>query len=455
VAGAEPSIPSGGRAGVRGMRGDSADARNADPTMDVRVILVGRTGLDSTLRTDPGVDLTRVKTPVDAIGELASPPDDLSPRDAVVVVGQDATPGRAAHTPETPEQFVAGLRLIDPAVRVVSCGERVAGFDGVVDPSDAAAASYLRSMFEPQAGAMAAPMQNRQAEEAGPQVVVTAAAKQSRSGPVVADAADETSIAKAVLRGGSPLDAAVTKWRNALNEPGLNFVPGTSGEGFAVMWDGQRVGTITGATRPSPLLQFAADDLAAWLRVGEQMAQLRAAAFTDALTGAWNRRYFELFTESAMKVAREARRAVTILLFDIDNFKTYNDRYGHEAGDEILREVVSMLRSVIRPTDRVCRIGGDEFVVIFNEPDGPREATSRHPRHVEAIAERFQAAVRAHRFPKLGQEARGTLTVSGGLATFPWDGHTVADLLRVADERELCSKKHGKNAITLGPGASE
>jgi diguanylate cyclase (GGDEF)-like protein len=202
-------------------------------------------------------------------------------------------------------------------------------------------------------------------------------------------------------------------------------------------------------------MQAAADDIAAWWRVGEQIAQLRAAAFTDALTGAWNRRYFELFTESAMKVAREARRAVTILLFDIDNFKTYNDKYGHDAGDEILREVVQMLRSVIRPTDRVCRIGGDEFVVVFNEPDGPRELSSRHPMHVEQIAHRFQAAVKAHRFPKLANEAPGTLTISGGLATFPWDGVTVADLLRVADERELCSKKHGKNAITLGPGAAD
>ncbi len=423
--------------------------------MDVRVILVGRTGLDATLRADAGVDLTRVKTPIDAIGELACPPDELSPRDAVVVVGTDATPGRASHTPESPEQFVAGLRLVDPAVRVVSCGERVPGFDGVVDPSDAAAAAYLRSMFEPQSGAMAAALRNGQAERTPEPVVVTAAGKHHRAPVSTGGTSDETSIAKAVLRGASPLDAAVLKWRNALGEPGLNFIAGDSGEGFAVTWEGQRVGTIIGATRPSPLLQVAADDLAAWLRVGEQMAQLRAAAFTDALTGAWNRRYFELFTESAMKVAREARRAVTILLFDIDNFKTYNDRYGHEAGDEILREVVNMLRSVIRPTDRVCRIGGDEFVVIFNEPDGPREATSRHPRHVEAIAQRFQAAVRAHRFPKLGQEARGTLTVSGGLATFPWDGQTVADLLRVADERELCSKKHGKNAITLGPGASE
>ncbi|MDX2119042.1 MAG: diguanylate cyclase [Planctomycetota bacterium] len=432
-----------------------------------------------------------MKRPVDAIGELACPPDELTPNRAVVVVGQDAMPGRHAHTPETPEQFVSSLKLIDPAVRVVSSGESIGGFDGVVDPSDQAAAAYLRSMFEPGRGAMAAPAftpasaatneprpapksnanpnvnpsakassKPESSQEAAPAKVVVSTAKNAAAKPATPNIASapvaDASIAKAILRGGSPLDAAIARWRLALNEPALNFIASSDlAEGFAVVWEGQRVGTLTGAARSDALMQAAADDIAAWWRVGEQIAQLRAAAFTDALTGAWNRRYFELFTESAMKVAREARRAVTILLFDIDNFKTYNDKYGHDAGDEILREVVQMLRSVIRPTDRVCRIGGDEFVVVFNEPDGPRELSSRHPMHVEQIAHRFQAAVKAHRFPKLANEAPGTLTISGGLATFPWDGVTVADLLRVADERELCSKKHGKNAITLGPGAAD
>jgi len=439
--------------------------------MDVRVILVGRTGLDAALRQDAGVDLSRVKKPIDAIGELATPPDELSPTNAVVVVGPDATPGRHAHTPETPEQFVAGLRLIDPRVRVVSSGERVNGFDGVVDPSDIACAAALRAMFETRAMPRTPPAATPGSQPTAPNVtspvpIATAPSATSQvaaaptPAPIAATAADataadsEASIARTMLRGGSPVDAAIAKWRALLNAPELSFVTDPTVAGVPVMWETTRIGTLVGCVSAHPLASDAAEDIAAWARVAEQMTQLRAAAFTDALTGAWNRRYFELFTQSAIKAAREARHAVTILLFDIDNFKMYNDRYGHEAGDDILREVVTMLRSVIRPTDRVCRIGGDEFVVVFNEPDGPREVSSRHPRHVEAIAERFQAAVRNHRFPKLSQEARATLTISGGLATFPWDGHTVSDLLRVADERELCSKRHGKNAITLGPGAA-
>ncbi len=140
-------------------------------------------------------------------------------------------------------------------------------------------------------------------------------------------------------------------------------------------------------------------------------------------------------------------------MFDIDDFKKYNDEYGHDAGDEILSEVVRLLRSVTRPTDKVCRIGGDEFAVVFHEPEGPRSPDSKHPTTVHAITRRFQQQVISHKFPKLSGCAPGTLTISGGLATFPWDGQTPAELLARADERAMESKRQGKNAITIGPGA--
>lgn len=182
---------------------------------------------------------------------------------------------------------------------------------------------------------------------------------------------------------------------------------------------------------------------------------MRQEAFTDHLTGAWNRRYFERFLAAVLAGAQRDRRHVTILVFDIDDFKQYNDRFGHGAGDSILIEAVRLLRSVIRPSDKVCRIGGDEFAVIFHEPQGPREPTSRHPESISEIAQRFQRQICAHRFPKLGAEAPGTLTVSGGLAIFPWDGRTAEELLAKADERALQAKRAGKNTIVLGPGAED
>lgn len=193
--------------------------------------------------------------------------------------------------------------------------------------------------------------------------------------------------------------------------------------------------------------------LSGWLRLHHQQRELRREAYTDPLTGAWNRRYCSRFLDWAIERVRAARHSLTVLYFDIDGFKVYNDLYGHEAGDAILVETVRALKSVIRPHDRVCRIGGDEFVVVFFEPDGPRRTDSRPPESVYVLTRRVQQKIIEHEFPKLGREAAGRLTISGGLATFPWDGDSAAALLRRADELAIQSKRQGKNAITLGPGA--
>ncbi len=196
-----------------------------------------------------------------------------------------------------------------------------------------------------------------------------------------------------------------------------------------------------------------AEWLATWLALHDRQQSLRRAAFTDPLTGAWNRRYFDSFLEAALERARYARRTVTVLIFDIDGFKRYNDDFGHPAGDEILIETVRALKGSVRPSDRVCRIGGDEFAVIFDEPEGPRVRGSRPPESVYVLAKRVQRQIGEKKFPKLGDDAPGQLTISGGLAAFPWDGHDAETLLKKADDLACDSKRRGKNAISLGPGA--
>ena len=209
--------------------------------------------------------------------------------------------------------------------------------------------------------------------------------------------------------------------------------------------------------------------LTAWAALDRHESQLREFAFMDELTGAYNRRFFNRFMASSLEAARNTRQFVTLLYFDIDDFKLYNDRFGHGAGDEILVSVVALLKSVIRPTDKVCRLGGDEFAVIFydpspasarpgEEPDPSPLRDSRvggAPQSLQQIAERFQRQICSHRFPKLGEMAPGTLTVSGGMATYPWDGRTPEELLARADELLMGSKAKGKNLITLGPGSIE
>lgn len=206
-------------------------------------------------------------------------------------------------------------------------------------------------------------------------------------------------------------------------------------------------------THPDCIAQLtkAASWLGAWLRLHARVTRLREMAYTDDLTGIGNRRFFDSFLGTAVTQARKRRQFLTLLVFDIDNFKTYNDRYGHSAGDEILIETARLMNSVVRPCDKVCRLGGDEFGVIFYDPTGSRHGAVRHPEDIEQIAHRFQNQIRRHKFPKLGGQAPGPLTISAGLASFPWDGHSPKELYEHADKAACRAKASGKNAIIFGP----
>jgi two-component system, cell cycle response regulator len=449
----------------------------SDVQSAVRIILVGRTGLDAALRLDESFELARAKSLHDALGELAHPLDDLSPSDTVVIISPDAVTDTDANGSAAPQrqrlvEFIRGLRLINPGVRVLG----VAGsadadlrdlFDGLVRTSSAgddirsALSAHPRPITTPRAEPVKAP-----AAHVAPAAVVDYSRDPidalQPSAPESADTdqglGDQTLVEIAV-RGQDLTPMALRVLRNRVCDAGLEFVPppaGKSGgapQGVPVVWSDAVLGYLVPSRAGGPDLTPHARWLAGWMRLRDQQDQLRHAAFTDPLTSAWNRRYLDRFLAGAITAAREQRWSVTVLMFDIDDFKKYNDQYGHDAGDEILTEVVRLLRSVTRPTDKVCRIGGDEFAVVFHEPEGPRSPDSKHPTTVSAITQRFQQQIIGHKFPKLSGCAPGTLTISGGLATFPWDGQTPAELMVRADERTMESKRHGKNAITIGPGA--
>jgi diguanylate cyclase (GGDEF)-like protein len=178
-------------------------------------------------------------------------------------------------------------------------------------------------------------------------------------------------------------------------------------------------------------------------------AALRHLAITDHLTGAYNRRYFYHVTDHILRQADSQKFHVTLLLYDIDDFKRYNDTYGHAVGDEILRQTAALMKRITRQQDIVARIGGDEFAVLFWDTAGPRSADSRPPETAYALADRFRKAVETQQFPCLGPVARGLLSISGGLATFPAEGRSCRQLLSQADRALRAAKSAGKNQIYL------
>lgn len=202
----------------------------------------------------------------------------------------------------------------------------------------------------------------------------------------------------------------------------------------------------------------ALQDKEANIEIQKRLHQLEILATTDELTGLKNRRYVWEFCGQIIDYAKAKGGRVTLLMFDIDYFKHYNDTYSHTAGDEILRQVAILIRRCCRPHDVVGRIGGDEFVVIFwdvrtgkaaQSETERRSLQSEHPNEVILIAQRFRAELKKAQLPLLGPESEGLLTISGGLASFPRDGITCSELFAQADKALMEAKKSGKNRINL------
>ena len=168
--------------------------------------------------------------------------------------------------------------------------------------------------------------------------------------------------------------------------------------------------------------------------------ELQKLTNVDGLTGLSNRRYFNDYSGPQWKLAIRENAPISILMIDVDNFKKYNDTYGHLAGDEVLKSVgAAMLRSFVRPTDLPARFGGEEFVVLL--PATPREALT-------TLGDRVRANVEELKIPHAASGVCGHVTISvGGAATIPKPEDTLPGLIEAADQALYEAKKSGKNRV--------
>ncbi len=166
----------------------------------------------------------------------------------------------------------------------------------------------------------------------------------------------------------------------------------------------------------------------------------QASAYRDELTGLYNYRFFSESLRCELAAAERSGSPLSLVMVDVDDFKAYNDRNGHEAGSAALRSVAQVLAGNLPEADIAARYGGEEFALIL--PSTPK-------RDALVVAERIRAAIEQHEFPHEEDQPDGTLTVSMGVATFPGDARESAELLRRADRALYAAKAAGKNQVQL------
>ena len=171
----------------------------------------------------------------------------------------------------------------------------------------------------------------------------------------------------------------------------------------------------------------------------EANRKLEALSYQDALTGVGNRRAFDLAIDREWRRGIRSRRPLSLLMLDIDHFKAFNDRYGHQAGDRALASVAGALVEIVRrAADQVARYGGEEFAALAPDTDRPG---------AEAIAMRLRAAVEDLAIPNEGGIA-GVVTLSIGYATVvPVDTTAPAALIAAADAALYQAKRAGRNRV--------
>jgi diguanylate cyclase (GGDEF)-like protein len=226
---------------------------------------------------------------------------------------------------------------------------------------------------------------------------------------------------------------AVVKLRKAAPESTLVVCSGSDEEALAlqVIELGAQEFVVKGESDEDSLGR--AVRLARVRRQGEQ--RLARLAFTDALTGLYNRAIFSERLDEALAQAKRHSSRLGVIYVDLDGFKAVNDQHGHDAGDQLLLQVATRLREAVREYDTVARLGGDEFAVLV---------THLQPDALKATAERIAASVS---LPVVHDGARFQVTASIGIAAYPEHATDAVLLLKLADSAMYRGKRAGKDRV--------
>jgi len=188
-------------------------------------------------------------------------------------------------------------------------------------------------------------------------------------------------------------------------------------------------------------LESVADIFSSAIQNANYVHRVKQLAYLDGLTGIFNRRYFETRVTEEIERARRFGNELSLIMVDVDKFKSLNDSFGHLLGDEVLRQVSSLLSRQVRKIDVVCRYGGEEFVILLPQT-GPEQAFH--------VADKLRRAVEEWQFPGVPR----ALTISGGVAVYPAHGDARDELVKAADAALYAAKEGGRNQI-LSAGSTQ
>jgi len=174
----------------------------------------------------------------------------------------------------------------------------------------------------------------------------------------------------------------------------------------------------------------------------QHLGRMKEQANFDVLTGLYNRRFVQDFARKQLAIARRKGQPMGVLMLDLDHFKSFNDDYGHEIGDCILRHFSKTVSESLREANLIGRYGGEEFVVVL--PDTSVESCV-------LVAERIRKAVMAMVVPSNTENPLPQVTVSIGVAAFPGHGETLEEVIQASDKALYESKRGGRNRVTVAP----